>query len=72
VAWSEDYPSVLELAEACDVPTQWSCRSGVCHTCVTAVLAGETVYRTPPLEAPGPEEVLICSARPAGDLVLDL
>ncbi|MDX6301927.1 MAG: hypothetical protein QOF53_3141 [Nocardioidaceae bacterium] len=72
VGWSEDYPSVLELAEACDVPTQWSCRSGVCHTCVTAVLAGETVYTTPPLEAPGPDEVLICSARPAGDLVLDL
>jgi hypothetical protein len=39
---------------------------------VTAVLAGDTAYTTPPLEAPGPDEVLICSARPAGDLVLDL
>jgi ferredoxin-NADP reductase len=72
VRWSDDYPSVLELAEACDVPTQWSCRSGVCHTCVTAVLSGHTAYTIPPLEPPGPDEVLICSSRPSSDLVLDL
>src|SRR3954452_880611 len=71
-AWSVDYGSVLELAEACDVPTQWSCRTGVCHTCVTAVLAGEASYDTPPLEPPGDEELLICSVRPTTDLVLDL
>jgi ferredoxin-NADP reductase len=71
-AWSEGYASVLELAEACDVPTQWSCRTGVCHTCVTAVLSGEASYDTPPLEEPGEQELLICSARPTADLVLDL
>jgi ferredoxin-NADP reductase/MOSC domain-containing protein YiiM len=71
-SWSGSYASVLELAESCDVPTRWSCRTGVCHTCVTAVLAGETSYETPPLEAPGEGEVLICSAQPAEDLVLDL
>jgi ferredoxin len=49
-----------------------ACRSGVCHTCVKAVLAGQTAYTTPPLEPPGADEVLICSARPVGDLVLDL
>ncbi len=70
--WSAGYDSVLELAEACDVPTQWSCRTGVCHTCVTAVLSGEAAYSTPPLEPPGDDEVLICSARPTTDLVLDL
>ena len=46
-AWSDAYASVLELAEACDVPTQWSCRTGVCHTCVTAVLSGEASYDDP-------------------------
>ena len=71
-AWSESYGSVLELAEACDVPTQWSCRTGVCHTCVTAVLSGEASYDVPPLEPPGDSELLICSARPTTDLVLDL
>jgi ferredoxin-NADP reductase len=24
----------------CDVPTRWSCRTGVCHTCSTPLLAG--------------------------------
>ncbi len=71
-AWSEQYGSVLELAEACDVPTQWSCRTGVCHTCVTPVLSGEAAYVTPPLEPPGSDELLICVARPTTELVLDL
>jgi len=71
-AWSDTYSSVLELAEACDVPTQWSCRSGVCHTCVTALLSGRATYTTPPLEPPGDDELLICSVRPATDLVIDL
>jgi ferredoxin-NADP reductase len=71
-AWSDTYASVLELAEACDVPTQWSCRSGVCHTCATALLSGEASYETPPLEAPGDDELLICSSRPTSDLVIDL
>ena len=71
-AWSDTYSSVLELAEACDVPTQWSCRTGVCHTCVTAVLSGQASYETPPLEAPGEGELLICSAQPTADLVIDL
>ena len=72
VGWSPDYASILELAEACDVPTRFSCRSGVCHVCVTGVVAGATTYVQSPLEAPGEGEVLICSAVPRSDLVLDL
>ena len=72
VPWADDYGSVLELAEACDVPTQWSCRTGVCHTCVTAVLSGEASYESPPLEPPGDDQLLICLARPTTELVVDL
>jgi len=72
VSWSDQFDAVLELAEACDVPTRWSCRSGVCHTCVTSVMAGEAAYTTEPLEVPGPDEVLICICRPTSDMVLDL
>ena len=71
-SWSDRYGSILELAEACDVPTQWSCRTGVCHTCVTAVLSGEASYDVAPLEDPGRDELLICSATPRSDLVVDL
>jgi ferredoxin len=69
---SERFGSLLEMAEACDVPTQWSCRTGVCHTCVTPLLSGTIDYVTPPLEEPGPGEVLVCCSLPHDDVVLDL
>jgi ferredoxin-NADP reductase/ferredoxin len=74
VPWREDYSSVLDFAEACDVPTRWSCRTGVCHTCRTAVLSGKVRYRPDPLEPPDPGTALVCCARPepGTDLVLDL
>ncbi|WP_284741368.1 MOSC and FAD-binding oxidoreductase domain-containing protein [Amycolatopsis sp. RTGN1] len=72
VPWSEEYPSLLEFAEACDVPTRWSCRTGVCHTCVTPVLAGRVQYDPEPLEPPADGEALVCCARPREDVVLDL
>jgi ferredoxin-NADP reductase/MOSC domain-containing protein YiiM len=72
VPWSPARQSLLELAEACDVPTRWSCRSGVCHTCVTPVVSGRLRYDPPPLEDPPAGQVLICCARPDTDVVLDL
>ena len=72
VRWQEARSSLLTLAEACDVPTRWSCRTGVCHNCVTPVLSGDVVYGPEPLEQPAGGEVLICCSRPTGDLVLDL
>jgi ferredoxin-NADP reductase/MOSC domain-containing protein YiiM len=72
VNWSPDFHTLLEFAEACDVPTRYSCRSGVCHTCATAVVEGTTDYREPPLEEPADGTVLVCTATPHTDLVLDL
>ncbi len=72
VNWSPGYRSILDLAEACDVPTRFSCRSGVCHLCVTGVVAGTTTYLQQPLDPPAGESVLICSAAPETDVVLDL
>lgn len=72
VHWPSEPRTILELAEACDVPTRWSCRTGVCHTCSTAVLSGDATYVMEPLELPAAGEVLICCAAPADDLVLDL
>ena len=64
--------SVLELADACDVPSRWSCRTGVCHTCVTTLLSGKVTYSPDPLEPPGDGEVLICCSHPDTDIVLDM
>ena len=64
--------SVLDLADACDVPTRWSCRTGVCHTCVTPLLSGDITYTPAPLEPPADGEALICCAQPGTDIVLDM
>ena len=64
--------SLLELADACDVPTRWSCRTGVCHTCTTPLLSGAVSYAPDPLEPPADGEVLICCAQPRADIVLDM
>ena len=37
VSWDSKFQSLLELAEACDVPVRWSCRTGVCHKCECGV-----------------------------------
>ncbi|MFF4467192.1 MOSC domain-containing protein [Streptomyces mirabilis] len=70
--WSERYATLLELAEACEVPTRWSCRTGVCHTCATPLLTGQVEYTTQPLEDPASGEVLPCCSIPTTDVLLDL
>ncbi len=72
VPFPESARSLLELADACDVPARWSCRSGVCHTCTTALLSGAVTYSPEPLEPPPDGELLICCARPDTDTVLDM
>jgi ferredoxin len=72
IPWSSDYASLLELAEACDVPVRWSCRTGVCHTCETTLIAGDVDYSPDPVEPPAVGSVLICCSRPHDDVVLDL
>jgi ferredoxin len=72
VRWSPDHASLLDLAEACEVSVRWSCRTGVCHTCETALLSGSVDYAPDPVEPPADGSALICCARPRGDLVLDL
>ena len=72
IPWSGDYTSLLELAEACDVPVRWSCRTGVCHTCETTLIAGDVGYSPDPVEPPPEGSALICCSQPRDDLVLDL
>ena len=70
--FAADKRNVLELAEACDVPTRWVCRTGVCHTCVTPLLSGDITYAPDPLDPPADGQVLICCARPGTEIVLDM
>jgi ferredoxin-NADP reductase/MOSC domain-containing protein YiiM len=72
VAWDPKFQSLLELAEACDVPVRWSCRTGVCHTCVTGLISGSITYHPEPLEEPAPGNMLVCCSQPNANVILDL
>jgi ferredoxin-NADP reductase len=69
---ASEYQSILELAEACDVPVRWSCRAGVCHNCESGLVSGSVLYGPEPLDQPADGNVLICCSQPIGDVVVDL
>jgi ferredoxin-NADP reductase/MOSC domain-containing protein YiiM len=66
------YQSILELAEACDVPVRWSCRTGVCHSCESGLVSGAVVYGPEPLDQPADGNVLVCCSQPICDVAIDL
>ncbi len=66
------YQSILELAEACDIPVRWSCRTGVCHNCESGLVLGAVVYGPEPLDKPADGNVLVCCSQPVSDVVVDL
>jgi len=71
-AWDRKFASLLELAEACAVPVRWSCRAGVCHTCMTGLIGGSIIYNPEPLERPASGNVLLCCSQPNAGVSLDL
>src|SRR5208337_5341812 len=72
VRWGSAFHSLLELAEACDVPVRWACRTGVCHNCESGLISGKVAYEPQPLDLPATGNLLICCSRPVGDIALDL
>jgi ferredoxin len=72
VPWDDRYPSLLDFAEACDVPVGFGCRNGTCHNCESGLLAGEVIYHIEPLEPPPDGRILACSTQPSSELTLDL
>jgi ferredoxin len=72
VAWDPSYSSLLEFAEACDVPVSFSCRTGVCHSCESGIVDGAVNYATQPLEPLETGRVLVCCSEPAGEVTLEL
>jgi ferredoxin-NADP reductase/MOSC domain-containing protein YiiM/ferredoxin len=66
------YGSILEMAEACDVPVRWACRTGVCHSCESGLVSGAVVYDPEPLDRPADGNLLVCCSQPTSDVVIDL
>jgi ferredoxin-NADP reductase/MOSC domain-containing protein YiiM len=72
VRWDPRFQNLLDLAEACDVPVRWSCRTGVCHTCEVTLIAGRVNYDPAPLDLPMSGNLLTCCSQPVEDVVIDL
>lgn len=72
VHWDPAFQSLLEFAEACDVPVKWACRTGVCHSCESGLIAGTVSYRPEPLEPAADGNLLICCSQPRDEVFIDL
>jgi ferredoxin len=70
--WHPRFGSLLEAAEACDVPVTWSCRMGVCHRCETGIIDGQITYSPNPLDLPADGNILLCCSVPVNSVDLDL
>ncbi len=72
VPWDPKAGTILELAEANGLTPAFSCRSGVCHTCMCQLVDGEVEYVDDGVFRPDdPDQVLICSSRPKTDVIVD-
>ncbi len=69
--WNPSLESILDLAEAHGLTPDYSCRSGICHTCVCKLESGEVEYSPEPLEMPEEGSVLICCSKPKGNIVVE-
>jgi ferredoxin-NADP reductase len=70
--WDPEYENLLELAEDHGVFPEFSCRSGICHSCQYKILKGDTSYNFEPLDPPDPDQVLLCCARPKSDMEIEV
>jgi ferredoxin len=70
--WDPEYENLLEFAEDQGVFPDFSCRSGICHSCQYELSEGEVDYTFEPLDPPYPGQVLLCCARPGSNLVIDV
>ena len=68
--WNPSFESLLVLAEANGLSPDYSCRSGICHTCTCSLQEGEVEYVLEPLDPPDPGSVLICCSKPKTDRVV--
>ena len=69
---SNDRLIQLDLAEHHGLSPDYSCRSGICRTCMCELVEGEVEYVEEPLNAPDPGCVLICVSKPKSKLVVEI
>lgn len=71
-AWDATCETILDLAEHHGLSPAYSCRSGICHTCVCKLVEGEVEYIEEPLDPPDAGSVLICCSKPKSTVVIEV
>ena len=73
LTWHSGDGTILEFAEANGIDPDYSCRQGVCLTCMCELQEGEVHYVESPTNEPDEGNVLICISQPkTNKIVLDL
>jgi ferredoxin len=70
--WDPACESILDLAERHGLSPDYSCRSGIYHTCVCAWVEGEVECLEDPMDRPDTGRVLICCSRPKTSLGIEV
>lgn len=70
--WDSSCESLLDFAEMQGLSPAFSCRAGICNSCMCGLSEGEVDYVTEPLDMPPEGKVLICCAKPRGRVVLKI
>jgi uncharacterized protein len=71
--WKQGDGSILEFAEANKIYPPFSCRVGICGTCMCKIRGGEVAYQEEPSAEIDEGSVLICVSQPGSSrVVLDI
>lgn len=70
-AW-DDSANLLDFAEAQGLTPTFSCRAGICGTCLAPLAQGTVEWTEEPLIPPPEGEILLCCTRPKGPVTLEL
>ncbi|MDN3711822.1 2Fe-2S iron-sulfur cluster-binding protein [Paracoccus cavernae] len=62
IPWNDKAESLLSLLEDAGLKPEFSCRAGVCGTCVQGLVSGEVDYFEEPLDEPEAGQVLCAAA----------
>ena len=70
--WDSASDSILSFLESQGIEPAFSCRAGVCGSCVQGLVSGDVEYVEEPLDDVPSGQVLLCCSRPVSSVVLDL
>lgn len=71
IAFTSEFESILECAEANDLDLEYGCREGNCTACQQRILNGEVEYPNGHSGVPDEGNQLLCCSKPKSDLIID-